>query len=211
VTSAVGRNKIGLAEHGRENRHKSNLHPIALSSRVAKMGQITIIMKAIFLLLLVLTAVTGFSAETLGDSPVSIQTSRRQSPSRFHIPTRSSSVDAGTTGDALEEGRPQNVISSIPRQRRLQGSSDYYKDVDVESLEEGLVLGVAFILVIIILCLLCCCLSMCCRGRGGGGGSGCLTDILALFCCYELFCDDSPGCGPCGFVPMDTGMGGEMC
>jgi hypothetical protein len=177
------------------------------------MGQDALIMKTIILLLLVLTAVAGFSAESLGDSPlVSTQSSRRHSPSRFHMPTMSSSVDAGTAGDALEEGRQQHINLAIPR--RLQGTSDYYKDVDVESLEEGLVIGVALILVLIVLCLLCCCMSMCCGGRGrggGGGGSGCLTDILALFCCYELFCDDSPGCGPCDFVPMDTGMGGEMC
>lgn len=97
------------------------------------------------------------------------------------------------------------------RQRRLPSEDEenvedevnaYFTDLDINSLGEGFALGAAFVLLLIVLCLLCCCCSMCCGG--GGGGGGCLTDILALFCCYELFCDDSPGC----FVPMD---GADMC
>lgn len=87
--------------------------------------------------------------------------------------------------------------------RDLAEMGDYFTDLDIESLEEGFAVGAAFVLLLIVICLLCCCCSMCCGGGRRGGGGCSLMDILAAFCCYEMFCDDSPGC----FVPMD----GEMC
>lgn len=112
-------------------------------------------------------------------------------PSKNHngfLPSRSSST-------------PQSNLRI--RQRRLPGEeNDYFQDMDMSSMGEGFALGAVFILVLLVLCCLCC-LCSCCCGGGGGGGS-CLTDLLAMFCCYELFCDGSPGCD---FVPMD----GEMC
>ena len=97
---------------------------------------------------------------------------------------------------------PATATTSAQRHRGLQNYEDYFSDVDTESLEEGLAVGAALVLLLIIICVLCCCCSMCCGGRRGGGGCS-LMDILAMFCCYELFCDDNPGC----YLPMD----GELC
>jgi len=98
----------------------------------------------------------------------------------------------------------QRADTENSNSRQLQDAADYFQDMDIESMEEG---AIAVLLLLLLLCFLCCCCcSMCCGGRRGGGGGGCgLTDILAMFCCYEMFCDDNPGV--CGFVPMD----GEMC
>lgn len=92
----------------------------------------------------------------------------------------------------------ETTTMQTPERRLQEGGdfSEYYKDLDVESLEEGMALGGALLLIMIVLCLLCCCCQMCCGGRGGGCS---LWDMLAILCCYEMFCDDSPGC----FIPMD--------
>lgn len=99
------------------------------------------------------------------------------------------------------------TISQRHHHRTLEGDfQDYFSDLDIESLEEGAAVGGAFVLLLICICLLCCCCSMCCGGGGRGGGRGCsIMDMLGIYCCYEIFCDDNPGC----FVPM--GDGGQLC
>jgi len=103
---------------------------------------------------------------------------------------------------AVAEASRSRVVTHH-QHRVLEGGNDYsnyFNDLDDESLEEGFVIGASFVALLLLLCLICCCCSMCCGGRMGGG----LTDIIALFCCYEICCDDTPGC----FVPMADG--GEM-
>jgi hypothetical protein len=60
-----------------------------------------------------------------------------------------------------------------------------------------LALAIAVLASALCLCSCCWCILPCCcsqggygYGSGGGGGRSCCQEILCLFCCYELFCDD---------------------
>ena len=144
------------------------------------------------------------SREQLQQQPP-LETPRRKS----HKKTNRNTLQATQAMPMLVDEKSTNQttvrINQVRRQSRrgLVEMEDYFTDLDIESLEEGFAVGAAFILLLICICLLCCCCSMCCGGGRRGGGGCSLMDILAAFCCYEMFCDDSPGC----FIPMD----GEMC
>jgi hypothetical protein len=82
--------------------------------------------------------------------------------------------------------------------RKLPGMDDYIPSgFDLGSAEVGAALA-GGILLLVIFCLICSCLRCICGGgggyrRGGGGGcGGCLWDLVALVCLWELCCDREP-------------------
>jgi hypothetical protein len=82
--------------------------------------------------------------------------------------------------------------------RKLPGMDDYIPSgFDLGSAEIGAALAGGIVL-LVIFCLICSCLRCICGGgggyrRGGGGGcGGCLWDLVALVCLWELCCDREP-------------------
>lgn len=187
-----GKENGTLEEFQCNNRHKKDIQDDNKTSRSKMISFNVTRICCVLLLLLGITAASFDAKNVLGN--------KLHAPLNFVANNAGASMSSQSFTATTTQSRPKSTIRI--RKRRLP--EDYFSDMDVTSLEEGLVIGAVLILLLIVLCLLCCCCSMCC-GRGGGGGGGCsLMDILALFCCYELFCDDQPGC----YIPMAEG---DMC
>lgn len=105
-----------------------------------------------------------------------------------------------TTNRKLVDNHEQLHVSTTrrPESRFLDDGKDhdpFYELIETPIAEwdsELWTLAVAILVLSVALCMCSCCwciLPCCCTG-GGDGGSSCCRELLCLFCCYELFCDD---------------------